>query len=57
MDIVIFASGAAAGYVLAIYSWPAVRTFLVGSEQELAWLRRRAAELEAQMRPALHRGE
>ncbi|MEA2905570.1 MAG: hypothetical protein QOG83_84 [Alphaproteobacteria bacterium] len=56
-DLLIFAVGAAAGYVLAIHSWTRVRTFIVGVEQELLWIKTRAAELEAKVRDALGRGE
>ena len=37
---------------LAIYTWPAVRTFFAGAEQEIAWLKSRLGELEDQVRGA-----
>jgi hypothetical protein len=43
--------------VLAIYSWPTLRTSIVGAEQELAWLRSRASDLEARVRAAFGRIE
>lgn len=49
-DLLIFLGFVAAGYVGAIYTWPALRTFLAGAEQEIAWLKARAAELEAKVR-------
>jgi hypothetical protein len=49
-DLLIFGGFVAAGYVLAIYTWPALRTFFAGAEQEIAWLKARAAELEAKLR-------
>ena len=51
-DLLIFGGFALAGYVLAIYTWPKARTFLVGVEQELEWLKARASELEAKLRDA-----
>jgi hypothetical protein len=54
-DFVSFAAGAAGGFVLAIYTWPSVRTWFVGLEQELAWLKSRAADIEAKVRAALDR--
>lgn len=57
LNLLVFGSGATAGYALAIYSWPALRTAVVGVEQELAWLRSRATDLEAKMRAAFGRIE
>jgi hypothetical protein len=54
-DFWIFGSGAAVGYVLAVYTWRSLRTALVGAEQELAWLKSRALALEAKVRAALSR--
>ena len=49
-NLLLFGGFAAAGYVLAIYTWPAVRTFFAGAEQEIAWLKSRLAELEDKVR-------
>jgi hypothetical protein len=57
LDVILFVAALGAGYVLAIYTWPALRAFLVGIDQELVWLRARAAELEAKLRAALGRDE
>lgn len=38
------------GYVLAIYTWPAVRTFANGVEHEIAALREKARALEAKIK-------
>jgi hypothetical protein len=57
LDFILLAGALGAGYVLAIYTWPMVRAFLVGIDQELVWLRARAAELEAEQRAALGRDE
>ena len=57
MNLMIVIGAAAAGYVLAIYTWPAVRTFVVGAEQELALVKARAIELEAKVRALLGHGE
>jgi hypothetical protein len=51
-DLLMFGGFLAAGYVLAIYTWPALRTVIAGAEQEIAWLKARAAELEARLRDA-----
>jgi lysozyme family protein len=51
-DLIIFLGFAAAGYALSVYTWPAVRTFFAGAEQEIAWLKERAAALEDQVRGA-----
>jgi hypothetical protein len=51
MDHVLtFAGGLAAGYVLAIYTWPAVRAFFAGAEAEIAWLKSRLAAIEDKAR-------
>ena len=55
LDAFLFGGTFVAGYVLSIYSWPAVRTFVVGLDQELAWLKARADEVEAKLRAALSR--
>jgi hypothetical protein len=55
LDVILFGGAAAGGYVLSIYTWPALRTFLVGMDQELAWLKARADELETRLRAALSR--
>ena len=34
-----FVGGLAAGYALAIYTWPAVRAFFAARQAEIAWLR------------------
>jgi hypothetical protein len=52
-DLLILGGFTLAGYVLAVYTWPQVRTFLVGAEQELVWLKARAAEIENKIRDAL----
>jgi hypothetical protein len=57
LDFILFAGALGAGYALAVYTWPALRAFLVGIDQELVWLRARAAELEAKLRSALGRDE
>jgi hypothetical protein len=57
LTLLMFGGGATAGYVLAIQTWPAVRSAIVGAEQELAWLRSRVFDLEAKLRAALGRGE
>jgi hypothetical protein len=57
VDLMIFCAGAAAGLVLAVYGWPALRTFMVGAETELAELKARAAALETKLRAALGRGQ
>ncbi len=54
-DLLLFGGFAAAGYVLAIYTWPAVRAFLAGAEQELAWLKSRVADIEDKLRNTLGR--
>ena len=54
-DLLLFGGFVAAGYVLAIYTWPAVRTFFAGAEQEIAWMKPRLRELENQVRDALGR--
>jgi hypothetical protein len=55
LDVFLFGGMFAAGYVLSIYTWPALRTFLVGLDQELAWLKARADEVEEKLRVALSR--
>lgn len=50
MDLALIVLALAAGYVAAVYSWPALRQFLVGAEQEIALLRQRARDLERQLR-------
>jgi hypothetical protein len=51
MDHVLtFAGGVAAGYALAIYTWPAVRGFFAAAEPEIAWLKLRLAALEDKAR-------
>ena len=45
-----FAGGVAAGYVLAIYTWPAVRGFFAAAEPEIAWLKSQLAALEDKAR-------
>ena len=57
VDLMIFCAGAAAGFVLAVHGWPALRTFMVGAEAELAELKARAAALETKLRAALGRGQ
>lgn len=57
MNLLVVIGSAGAGYLLAIYTWPAVRAFVVGAEQELAWVKARAIELEAKVRAALGRSE
>jgi len=53
-DVLVLGGFTAAGYVLAIYTWPTVRTFIAGAEQEIAWLKTRVAEIEAKLRDALN---
>jgi hypothetical protein len=45
-----FAGGVAAGYALAIYTWPAVRAVFAAAEPEIAWLKSRLAALEDKAR-------
>jgi hypothetical protein len=56
-DLIVFAGAIAAGYVIAVYTWPALRTWLVGLDQELAWLKARAADVETKLRAALGRDQ
>jgi hypothetical protein len=56
-DLVFFACAIAGGYVLSIYTWPELRTFLVGMDRELVRLKERAAAIEARLRAALGRGQ
>ena len=56
-NFLIFGGFAAAGYVLAIYTWPAVRTFFAGAEQEIAWLKSRARRTRRQGARRLRRSE
>jgi hypothetical protein len=53
MTMLVAFGGAAAGYLLAIFTWPSVRAFVLGAEQELVAVRTRLAELEAKVRAAL----
>ncbi|MGH6770095.1 MAG: hypothetical protein ACRECO_13855 [Xanthobacteraceae bacterium] len=55
LDFFLFAGAFAGGYALAVHTWPELRTFFVGMDQELAWLKERAAELEAKLRAVLGR--
>jgi hypothetical protein len=57
MTLIIGIGAAAAGYALAIYTWPAVRSLVLGAEQELVLVRARLVELEAKVRAALGGGE
>jgi len=52
-DLLLFGGFAAAGYALAIYTWPTVRTFFAGAEQEIAWLKSRVADIENKLRDSL----
>ena len=45
-----FVGGLAAGYLLAIYTWPAVRAFFAARQAEIAWLKSRLAALEDKAR-------
>jgi len=45
-----FAGGVAAGYVLAIYTWPALRAVFAGAGAEIVWLKSRLAALEDKAR-------
>lgn len=38
------------GYILSIYTWPAVRLFFNGAEDEALWLRDRARAIESALR-------
>ena len=49
-DLLFFAGCLTGGYVLAIYSWPALRSWLIGIEAEIVKLDKRAADLEAYLR-------
>jgi hypothetical protein len=57
LDFLLFAGAIAGGYVLAIHTWPELRTVLVGLDQELTWLKERAAEIEARLRAVLGRDQ
>ena len=48
--------GFAAGYALAIYTWPVVRAFFAGAETEIAWIKTRLAALLHQARNVFGRG-
>jgi hypothetical protein len=50
MDLFLIVVALIAGYVAAIYSWPALRPFLLGAEEEIAQLRQRARDLERRLR-------
>lgn len=50
MSLLLYGFLIAGGYVLAIHTWPAVRTFANGVEQEIAALRERARALEAKIK-------
>ena len=52
VDLIVFIVGAAGGYALAVFSWPHLRTVLIGAEGELLQLKARAAVLEAKIRAA-----
>ncbi len=43
----------AGGYAASIYTWPWLRTAIVGTEAEIASLRARASTLAASIRAAL----
>lgn len=45
-----FVGGTAAGYALAIYTWPAARAFLAGAEAEIARLMSKLAALQDKAR-------
>ena len=51
-----FVGGLAAGYALAIYTWPTVRAFFAGAETEIAWIKARLAALLDQARNVFGRG-
>lgn len=51
-----FVGGLAAGYPLAIYTWPTVRTFFAGAETEIAWMKARLTALLDQARNVFGRG-
>jgi hypothetical protein len=57
MTVLIAFGGGAAGYLLAIYTWPALRGFVLGAEQELIAVKARLAELEAKVRAAFGHDE
>ena len=52
IDLMTFATAMCSGYVLAAYTWPTLRTIVVGAEQELAQLRASATALENKLRAA-----
>ena len=56
-SLIVFGAGAVAGYVLAAYTWPALRTFILGVEQELTQVKARVIALETKLRAALGRGQ
>jgi hypothetical protein len=51
-DLMILGGGLAAGYVLSVFTWPQLRTFLTGTEQEIAQVRASTVALEAGLRSA-----
>jgi hypothetical protein len=57
MNLLIGIGAAAGGYALAVYTWPAVRAFIVGAEQELALLKARVLAFEAKVRAVLGDGK
>lgn len=50
MSLLLYGCLVAGGYVLAIYTWPAIRTFANGAEREIAALHDRARALEARIK-------
>ena len=49
----VFAAGIAGGYVVSIYSWPAIRSHAIGFAAEIEQLRARASALEDKIKGAL----
>jgi hypothetical protein len=49
-NILLFGGLAAAGYVLAIYTWPALRAWIMVFDVDIAEIRRRAGKLESWVR-------
>jgi hypothetical protein len=49
-SLMIFFTGAAAGYAVSVFTWTKLRQFALGLEGEIANLKTRAAALEAELR-------
>jgi len=49
-SFILIATAAAAGYAAAVFTWPRLRQFLVGIENEIDDLRRKVRALESRLR-------